>query len=204
MIRVVEVNEPAIFDARVRSPGMAYLNSLPSVDEAKTGEHPYWRRILRQLHDSYGGICAYTSHWIPYDTGNDTVEHFVPKSVFPSLAYEWSNYRLVCGRLNGRKKDFQDVIDPFDIVPGMFILEFPSLFIVAGTGLSPSQQSMILSTIKRLKLNDSRTIDMRLQFIQDLLKDHVTVQYVEERAPFLASEMFRLALDKQKLKQLFA
>src|SRR5882724_1219801 len=130
MIRVIAANEPAIFDAAVRVPGQEYLASLASIEDARTNDHPYWRRTLRELHTSYGGICAFTCHWIPYDVGNDTVEHFIPKSVYPSLAYEWSNYRLVCGRLNGRKRDSQDVVDPFDVVPGMFCLEFPSLLVV--------------------------------------------------------------------------
>jgi len=33
------------------------------------------------------------------------VEHFKPKSLFPSLAYVWGNYFLACGGCNGAKSD---------------------------------------------------------------------------------------------------
>jgi uncharacterized protein (TIGR02646 family) len=33
------------------------------------------------------------------------VEHFKPKSLFPSLAYEWTNYFLGCSGCNGAKND---------------------------------------------------------------------------------------------------
>jgi uncharacterized protein (TIGR02646 family) len=203
MTPVAAVGEPATFDASVRAPGRDYLDSLTANEEAKTGEHPYWRRVLRELHTAYGGICAYTCHWIPYDVGNDTVEHFIPKSIYPSLAYEWSNYRLVCGRLNGRKRDFQDVVDPFDVVLGMFRLEFPSLLVSVGSNLTASQKSMAASTIMRLKLNEARSIDMRLHFVQHLVNGQITKQYVSQHAPFLSSEMDRLNLDVQRLGQLF-
>jgi hypothetical protein len=85
----------------------------------------------------------------------------------------------------------------------MFSIDFPSLFVTAGPSLTSVQESMALSTIKRLKLNDSRTVDMRLHFVQNLLQGHVTIQYIREHAPFLASEMQRLGLDRNKLKQFF-
>ena len=203
MIRVSEANEPPDFGALVRTPGQDYLLSLASLEDAEVAKRPYWRRALKQLHAGYGGICAYTCHWIPYDVGSDTVEHFLPKSIYPELAYEWSNYRLVCGRLNGRKGDWQDVVDPFDVIDGMFCLEFPSLLLVVGQNLSPAQRMMAVSTINRLKLNEALSIDMRLHFVRNLLDGHVSKQYVSQHAPFLSREMDRQAIDSARLSELF-
>ena len=60
------------------------------------------------------------------------VDHFYPKSVRPDMAYEWSNFRLASLKLNCRKREFQDVLDPFTIEPGWFCLSFPSLLFSLG------------------------------------------------------------------------
>ncbi len=36
---------------------------------------------------------------------SEHVEHFKPKSLFPSLAYDWDNYFLACDGCNGTKLD---------------------------------------------------------------------------------------------------
>ncbi len=48
--------------------------------------------------------CAYCESPINA-TRSGQVEHFKPKSLFPSLAYDWSNYFLGCGGCNGAKSD---------------------------------------------------------------------------------------------------
>lgn len=48
--------------------------------------------------------CAYCES--PIDAERSaSVEHFRPKSLFPSLAYDWANYFLGCGGCNGAKSD---------------------------------------------------------------------------------------------------
>lgn len=48
--------------------------------------------------------CAYCEHGIPA-TRMGQVEHFKPKALFPTLAYDWKNYFLACGGCNGAKSD---------------------------------------------------------------------------------------------------
>src|SRR2546427_329692 len=117
--------EPVNFNARVRIPGRRYLNHTPAPTSKEFAAHSFWRRILSELHDAYSGICAYSCHWIPYDTGADTVEHFLAKNTHPTQAYEWTNYRLVCATLNGRKGIHADVLDPFHVQNGWFVIDFP-------------------------------------------------------------------------------
>ena len=113
MILVREQSEPSNFAEKVRRRGQDFLAKNPRPSAKQLADQPYWRDAAKQLYDAYDGICAYTCHWIAFDTGSRTVEHFVPKVVAPDLAYEWSNFRLVCGRLNSRKGRHQDVLDPF-------------------------------------------------------------------------------------------
>jgi hypothetical protein len=148
----------------------------PAATDASTaGGHRYWREVLDLLHQAYNGICAYSCHWIPYDTGNDTVEHFIPKKRHPRYAYEWSNYRLVCGTLNGRKGEHRDVLDPFLIKNGDFILKFPSLMVDPSPNLSTTNQNKILLTIERLGLNDEGTcLKSRVKWVSDYCDDHIS------------------------------
>ena len=110
MIHIDQREEPADFDNLVRRKGQRFLLLNPHPTSKQWRNRRYWRDIASELHDTYDGICAYSCHWIPYDTGTDTVEHFRPKALFPEDAYEWRNYRLVCATLNGRKGLHEDVL----------------------------------------------------------------------------------------------
>ena len=190
MIKIDLANEPTSFDQNVRVPGSDYLASLAG-SPVDFSNREYWRRCLTDLHSAYNSICAYTCHWIPLDTGSDTVEHFVAKKTDPDLAYEWSNFRLVCGRLNSRKGIHSDVVDPFAVSPGMFELDFPSLQIMEGLNIGARKSSLALSTISRLKLNDERCLRMRQQYVEELRDGHISFDYLERHAPFLAYEIDR-------------
>jgi uncharacterized protein (TIGR02646 family) len=192
MIRVAQAAEPASFNDQVRTPGLAFLatNPTPKSKEFK----PYWRAILQDIRDAYNSICAYSCHFVSFDTGADTVEHFRPKVPYPADAYEWSNYRFVCSRLNGRKGNFEDVIDPFHVENGWFELDFPSLQVKPGSGVHAATRTRVLDTIKRLKLNDEATcIRQRSQYVDRFLAlgmDYFNV-VIQRDAPFLAAEIVR-------------
>ena len=195
MIHVVPQAEPASFNSLVRIPGRKFLRKTPKPTAKQFASHSDWREILDVLHDSYAGICAYSCHWIPYDTGNDTVEHFKPKSKYPKLAYEWSNYRLVCGLLNGRKQNQEDVLDPFNVANGQFILIFPSLFVVPAPSLSSATKNKVLKTISRLGLNDEGTcLKSRIKWTTDYCNDDYDFRHLERHAPFIALELKRQKL----------
>jgi len=191
MIPVAPADEPDDFETEVRQPGVKFLGTVEVGKKPKFKGKEFWRRSLLDLHKAYGGICSYTCHFIPFDTGADTVEHFRPKDLYPAQAYEWSNFRLVCARLNARKGIHEDVLDPFTIGDGTFVLDFPSLQILPADGLEPSVQARAESTINRLKLNDERTIKSRLRYVLDLRNGMINFAVVERDAPFIASEIAR-------------
>lgn len=183
--------EPPDFDVNVRQPGLTYLASLAPGTTVIFASREYWRRSLLDLHAAYNSICAYTCHWIAPDTGSDTVEHFLAKSTNPELAYEWRNYRLVCGRLNGRKGAHTDVADPLEIVDDMFVIDFPSLQVKAGTNISDANRLLATTTVDRLKLNDERCIRTRQAYVENFRDGHISFDYLTRRAPFIAQELDR-------------
>ena len=190
MIRVEEQPEPENFGAMVRQRGERFLASRPR-EPIRFRGHEYWRYVTDELYEAYDGICAYTCHRIARDTGWSSVEHFVPKSVQPGLAYEWSNYRLVCGRLNGRKGEHQDVLDPFEIENGVFRLDFPSLQVRPAEGLSDEVAFRAQETIDRLKLNDEICVKSRHAYLDPYCRGRFDLEYVSEEAPFLYREIVR-------------
>ncbi|MDT7531018.1 hypothetical protein OVY29_20340 [Sphingopyxis sp. SE2] len=147
---------------------------------------------------------AYTCHYIPKDTGSDTVEHFTPKSVNPALAYEWSNFRLVCGRLNGRKGDHQDVLDPASITASPFQIDFPSLQLKISENLNKDIIDLAESTIVRLKLNEERCIESRQEYVENYCNDIVSLAGLQRYAPFLYYELNRQDLSKDELRKIMS
>ena len=60
----------------------------------------YWRDFIDDLRRVFGGLCAYCE-----TTCNGEVDHFRPKSKFPSLVYVWSNWLYACHDCNFAKLD---------------------------------------------------------------------------------------------------
>jgi 5-methylcytosine-specific restriction endonuclease McrA len=127
MIHVAAQPEPASFDEEVRQKGLAWLRKKKiTFDQAlpsKTTIEPYWRHCLDEMHESYNGCCAYLAIFFERVTGGGSVDHFIAKSRRADLAYEWSNYRLASSRMNSRKREYDDVLDPFEVKNGWFQLE---------------------------------------------------------------------------------
>ena len=196
MIFVQEQPEPVRFDADVRRPGRRFLSqtNVPTTDDWRS--RSYWRRVLAELHDAYMGVCAYTCHWIAYDTGSATVDHFVPKSVDKALAYEWCNYRLVCGRMNGRKGAHQDVLDPFRLPRNVFELDFPSLQIMPSMRHGNAFSEQAKSTIDRLGLNDETSVKTRLAYVRNYCASHISLEFLEHNAPFIYQEIVRQNIER--------
>lgn len=188
MIRVALQPEPDDFDERVRQPGVSALAENP-------GTFPtYWSRCAEQLWSSYKGICSYVCVIIPRVTGARSVDHLFPKSKNPDLAYEWSSYRLACSLMNSRKRDFEDVLDPFEIEDGWFVLELSFLQVLPAPDLDEENRSRIQATIDRLKLNDKDCISARAMYYDAYIAGGLTFEYLEQWSPFVARELVRQGL----------
>lgn len=185
MIHVEPQPEPPDFDAKVRQPGQADLAS-------PEGElRPHWRHCATQLWQVYKGVCAYSSLHIPRGTGALSVDHLLPKSKRRELAYEWSNYRLACVRMNARKNDLEDVLDPFDVQDGWFALELSTLEVIPGDGLSEALRAQVQKTIDRLDLNDDEFVRAREGYYSAWVEGDTTFRHLRKHCPFLAKELLR-------------
>lgn len=195
MIPIKPQPEPDDFDEKVRKPGLAFLSKVPNPKTKDWKNRDYWRRSLRDLYDACNHICAYSAQWISRPEGSPTVDHFLPKSAKPELAYEWHNFRLACLTLNNKKRTELDVIDPFELPVNSFILDFPSLIIKPNPELLYPLKERVISTINRLQLNDyDKCIDGRLEWLKTYYEDNSTFDSLKRKAPFIAYELERQGL----------
>jgi uncharacterized protein (TIGR02646 family) len=97
----------------IRSGGFAAFAgaSLPVLRKTKKGDErgppPLWQQ-KKSLKESFAewaeGLCAYCQ-CPEMSSGHGEVEHFKPKSLFPTLTYDLDNYFLSCKRCNLAKLD---------------------------------------------------------------------------------------------------
>lgn len=211
MIPVTPAPIPPSFDTAVRDRGLRALAELvgepppkprikgrPFTKIADRREDippdklpKYWTQALDDLMDAYKRVCAYSCFRIHSVTGAGSVDHMVPKSRAWDRVYEWSNYRLACGRLNARKRDFTDVLDPFEVQEGWFEIEPVGFQVLPGKGLPPHTFQQVNSTITRLGLNDPRFLDEREHDWTSYVNGHVSFKTLLEESPFVARELLR-------------
>ncbi len=192
MIRVSLKPEYPDFNMRVRQPGRTFLGATPNPNSKQFKRKNYWTRALSELHAAYAGVCAYTAMYLP-DRGS--VDHFRPKTAFPELAYEWSNFRLAGGRINSTKGNSLDILDPFEIEDDWFYLDIPSCLIRANSNLDKALKGRINLTINSLGLNsDDIYVQERCNILIAFAQGQIGHDFLKERYPFLAREILRQEL----------
>lgn len=219
MIHVVEAAAPNDFDETVRRPGertlleligdprapkrpgpkrkpvAARIEDIP-VKELEKDQNAHWRRALPALRAAYHDICAYLGMKIHPATGLATVDHFVPKSRDRRRAYDWSNFRLAAHQVNSDKGE-QDVIDPFEVVDGWFVLKISNFSVAANPSIEPGViRDKIESTIRALKLNDPTYCASRRAYHDRYHglpegREPLPYHWLEEECPFVARELRR-------------
>ena len=187
--------EPPDFAQKVRDPGLKFLAGVPTPQGKDAWKsRDYWRKALNDLYVAYGHICAYTAIWIPKPAGIPTVDHFIPKSIDPGKAYEWSNFRLACHTVNTWKASYQDVLDPFHLGDNWFVIDFYLLEVKPNLNLDSEVQEKVCATISRLRLNGPECRGNRENWFNEYCSGNITFNYLKRRAPFIAYE-----LERQKL-----
>lgn len=200
MIQVVPQPEYPGFNAGVRIPGAAFLAINPNPNSQQFSKKNFWKHAAKELHEAYSGVCAYTAIYLP-DQGS--VDHFLPKTTHPHLAYEWSNYRLASGRVNSRKGNQTNVIDPFEVQNDWFFMEIPACLLKANPALEKPLRTRISGTINSLGLNDENYADERCNILMDYARADISADFLQRRYPFLAKEVARQHLSQHELKALF-
>ena len=182
MIHVDPRPEPADFDQKVRKRGNHWLAS-----HAQGEWKEYWRDCLDDLYCCYDGVCAYLGLRLNRYQGI-TVDHFRPKSRYPELAYEWSNYRLASSLMNARKRDSVDVLDPFEVEDGWFRLHLMTGTLYPAPELPETRKAQIRQTIDRLKLNDPNLCRTRCDCLDAFA---ATPEMLKQMAPVVYREALR-------------
>ncbi|WP_075293363.1 hypothetical protein [Pararhizobium arenae] len=205
MIGVAPKHEYPGFDNDVRKRGAAFLAACPKPTSKQFKRFNFWSSALRELHEAYSGVCAYTAMYLP-DRG--TVDHFIPKAGEngqPELAYEWSNFRLAGGKVNTSKGDLIDIVDPFEVQENWFFMQIPACLLRANPGLDKELKRKIANTINILRLNqDDNYVQERCNILIDYAKNDVSLNFLERRYPFLAKEIHRQGLSQEKLRELLS
>jgi uncharacterized protein (TIGR02646 family) len=198
MIPVAAQPEPPAFDAEVRQKGLSHLKKrgfpLAQPLPPKAEIEPYWRACLTDLHQAYGGVCAYLCIFFERVIGGASVDHFIAKSSNAGLAYEWSNYRLACSTMNSRKREFSDVLDPFSLAPDLFHLQLATGHIYPNPALSTEPLRLVQQTIDRLGLDDPACRELRARWYQEYLEHGLPAAYLKRKSPFVWSEAHRQGL----------
>jgi hypothetical protein len=189
MIPVTKQEEPKDFNKKVRIPGQRFLQTASSPSSRQLQRHNYWKHLKDELYNLYENICAYTGEWLPPTSAS--VDHFIPKSKSPQLAYEWDNYRLTTGIINNNKGEQTGLIDPFDVQAGWFVLVLPGCDIKPCATLDEIDSKKVEHTIKVLKLNSSERSNKRYGIIQEYIKKDITFDFLRKRYPYIAYEIER-------------
>ena len=188
---VIPVNqrcEPPEFNLKVRQKGNLFLSQY-GIPSKSSRFRSYWKDIASDLHRLYDGICAYTCTYLLPPA---SIDHFLPKSKYPYLAYEWSNYRLTSDRTNQRKGEKEGILDPFIVQRGWFTMDFPSCLVQTSTNIPEAYTQQAEDTIEILKLNDDDTlVQDRCDIIMEYVDGSVSLQFLHKRYPFVAIEIVR-------------
>ena len=195
MIPVTPAPEPPGFDTKVRKPGKRAIERLKAEatppDELVDRLPSLWRKAIPDLMKAYNEICAYSCFRIHAVTGAASVDHMAPKSREWHLIYEWSNFRLASSRMNSRKDNWLDVLDPFELEDGWFRIELSGFQVCPGRRLSAEIRAQVEATICRLKLNDYAFRTTRESHAADFWTGRICFDVLVRESPFVAMELRR-------------
>ena len=206
LIRIIQYPAPPDYENRVKRPGINFLTRNPHPTASQFSRHNYWKEVHGDLYLLYRGICAYCASWSPRSPrpkdSQTSVDHFIPKSLQPVMAYEWSNFRLCRSRLNSNKGNSLEVMDPFYIQNGWFSIDFSS-FLLKSSSLIPDYiKSQVITTINTLGLNHNDYVNERVEVIRGYCRGQLTLPQLNAKWPFIAAEMVRQDFDSNYAPQM--
>lgn len=201
MIHIDLQPEPEAFNDEVRRPGNEFLEKCPHPVGDDWRKNRYWNRCSDDLYREYNGICAYTGQWFSKSVSSVSVDHFLPKSIYPEMAYEWENYRLTYQMMNSFKGD-KITLDPFKIQNGDIVLDFPSCLVKPRRDATDEFKKDAWFTINTLKLNHEIQVSHRYEVVANYAAGNVTRHFLEQKYPFIAHELERQDM-YSKIKYIF-
>jgi uncharacterized protein (TIGR02646 family) len=128
-----------------------------------------WRDFQPALSAAFFSLCAYCE-----GVCKGEVDHFRPKSRFPELVYQWSNWVLACHTCNEAKQEKWPrggYVNPCarsaHVRPeAHFDFDTKTAEVVAKPGGSRGQRRRALATINDLRLNEYHHLKARMQWLK--------------------------------------
>ena len=182
MIKVAPVGKPRDFDAEVKTPGNAWLQTHPSAKRPPA----LWNKYTKDLAEGFSDLCGYAAMLDP--TGG-TVDHYLSYKNHPNLTYDWDNYRFASATLNSSKKNADDsVLDPYAVEAGWFEILLPSLQMQVTDAVPAALRAKAEYTLNRLKLRDGeRIIRWRQSWYSLYQSGGLTLDALRHVAPLIAA-----------------
>jgi len=144
---------------------------------------PLWQRYQRQLAVGFQDRCG----WWAMRIADGAVDHYLSKKHHRSRAYDWSNYRYISPSVNSSKRNQDDnVLDPFDIKPGWFEVQLPSMLLRRTSSVPPAFQAKADFTIKKLRLVSGHKVRRNRRGWYEDYKNGLPMAFLQKYAPLVA------------------
>lgn len=116
------------------------------------------------------------------------VDHYFSKNFHRNRAYDWNNYRYISTSVNSSKHNKDDkVLDPFEIQPGWFEVQLPSMLLRRTAAVPAALQAKADFTIKELRLVSGHKVRRnRRGWYEDYKKGLITDAGLAAYAPLVA------------------
>lgn len=141
-------------------------DAIPKKVKDSLTEHYRHQHIKEALFPTSFNKCAFCE-CIPEEGGNFIqIEHYFPKSIYPSLCFSWDNFLPSCNKCNLAKSTLDTVAMP---IVNPYVDEPSDYLYVSLLKLKSLNDSKLgRDTIKELKLNSSRHINARRNLLADI------------------------------------
>lgn len=142
-------------------------SKIPKEEKQKLLVHYRCQEIKNSLFDSSLQKCAFCETK-PGESGNIEVEHFAPKSIYPTMTFKWENFLPACRKCNESKDDHdtikEPIVNPYDLDPEE-VFHYKDIKISANDNLYKEIGEL---TIKVCGLNSVRLLKPRADILVSL------------------------------------
>lgn len=177
---VLKIRKPGKFKDDCETPGNNWLAANPASKEFPD----HWRKFQPQLAEGFHDRCG----WWAMRIADGAVDHYLSKKNHRHLAYDWSNYRYVSTSVNSSKRNLDDqVLDPFEIQPGWFEVQLPSMLLRRTDSVPPALRAKADFTLKTLRLvNGFKVRRNRRRWYEDHKDRGLPLANLADYAPLVA------------------
>jgi hypothetical protein len=179
------IPKPQNFTRDCTAKGKTWLAENPDSDKFP----PLWQKYQPQLAAGFNDRCG----WWAMRIADGAVDHYLSKKNHRERAYDWSNYRYISATVNSSKGNLDNqVLDPFEIQPGWFEVQLPSMLLIRTALVPLALQARADFTINKLQLVCGRKVRLnRRRWYEEYKKGFITDAGLATYAPLIAEAVFK-------------